>query len=158
MAATVTRALVGVGQEAAHQIGRKSHKRRRLLADEAAEYRRRPHRFPIEDPHVPAVFVARHQRMKLAADEFGERIFARHRLDVPGMRELILGQRAERHPQNFAVKPVLAVEMIVDRGLVHARFGDDGADAGAVIAAFGEQPLGRFQDALAGDFGWPRHA
>ena len=51
-----------------------------------------------------------------------------------------------------------AVEMIIDRRLVHARFGDDGADAGTIIAAFGEQPLGRLQNALAVDFGWPRHA
>jgi hypothetical protein len=48
--------------------------------------------------------------------------------------------------------------MIIDRGLVDARLGDDGPDTGAVIAALGEQSLGRFDDPLARDLGGSRHA
>ncbi len=95
--------------------------------------------------------------MQLPADEFAERLLARQDLHILRMRQLILGHAAERRPQHLAIKPVLAVEMIVDGGLIDARLGDDGADAGAVITAFGEQPLGRLHDAVAGDFGRSRH-
>src|SRR3974390_3445276 len=73
------------------------------------------------------------------------------------MLELVFGQSAKRDAQHFAIEPVLAVEMVVDRRLIHLSLGDNGADAGAVVAALGEQPLRRPHDALARDFGWSRH-
>jgi hypothetical protein len=39
--------------------------------------------------------------------------------------------------------PILAGEVVIDGGLIDARLGDDGADAGTVVAALGEEPLGR---------------
>ena len=73
------------------------------------------------------------------------------------MGELVLGQRPDGGAQHLAVKPVLAGEMVIDGRLVDPRLGDDGANAGRVIAALGEQTLGRFEDALTGDFGRPGH-
>ncbi len=106
---------------------------------------------------MPTVLVAAQQRPELAADELGQRRLARHRLHLVGMFELLLGQRPERHAQNLAIKPVLAVEMIIDRGLVDAGLGDDGADRGGIVTALGEQPFRRLHDPLAGDIGRPRH-
>src|SRR5580658_762565 len=91
------------------------------------------------------------------ADELAERLLARHRLGLFGVRKLVLGQRAERRPQHFPIEPVLAGKMVIDGGLVDPRLGDDGAHAGGVIAALGEQPLRSFKDAVAGDFGRSRH-
>jgi hypothetical protein len=42
--------------------------------------------------------------------------------------------------------------MIVDGRLIDPRFGNDRPHAGVVIAALGEQPLRRLEDAVAGDF------
>src|ERR1700733_7388469 len=95
--------------------------------------------------------------MQLPADERAERLLTRQGLHLLRVRELTLGHAAERRPQHLAIKPILAVEMVVDRGLIDARLGDDGANAGAVIAAFGEQAFGGLHDAVAGDFGRSRH-
>ena len=64
---------------------------------------------------------------------------------APRWLKLMLGQAAERRAQHLAIEPFLALEMIVDRGLIDPRPRDNGADAGAVIAALGKQPLGRLQ-------------
>ena len=82
---------------------------------------------------------------------------ARRITDDVGMLELLLGQRPERLVQHGAIKPVLALEVVIDGGLVDAGLGDDGADAGTIIAALGEQALGGLHDPLAGDFGRSRH-
>ena len=106
---------------------------------------------------MPAVLVAAQERAELAADELGQRRLARHRLHLIGMFELLLGQGAKRCAQNFAIKPVLAVEMVVDRRLIDAGLGDDGADRGGIVTALGEQPFRRLDDPLAGDIRRPRH-
>ncbi len=73
------------------------------------------------------------------------------------MPELVFGKGVKCRPQHFAVQPFLAGKVVIDGGLVHARLGDNGAHAGRVVAAFGKQPLGGFEDALARDFGRSRH-
>ena len=73
------------------------------------------------------------------------------------MGELLLGEGAKSRPQDFAVEAVLAPEVVVDSGLVHPCLGDNGADAGFLIAAIGKQPLGGFEDTFAGDVGRSRH-
>ena len=62
------------------------------------------------------------------------------------MGELLLGEGAKSHPQDFAVKAVLSFEVVVDSGLVDACLGNNGADTGFFIAAIGKQPLGGFED------------
>jgi hypothetical protein len=47
--------------------------------------------------------------------------------------------------------------MIINGGLIDPCPRDDGADAGAVVAALGEQPLGRFHDSIARDLGRSSH-
>src|SRR5208282_6424800 len=64
------RALIRIGQKAMHQVDGRAHERRRFLADELAEDRRRTHRFPVEDAEVPTELVAPNQRLKLMANEF----------------------------------------------------------------------------------------
>ena len=94
---------------------------------------------------VPAEFVARQERPQLVANELAQRLLARHRLHLLRVGELLLGERAERRAQYFAVQPVLAGEVVVDGGLIDARLGDDGAHAGRLVAAVGEQPLRRLE-------------
>src|SRR6185503_18237423 len=128
-----------------------------LLAHELAKDRGRLHGFPVEYPQVPAELVARREWPQLAADESTERRFARGDLRLLCMRDLVRGQGAEGRAQNLAVEALLAGKVIVDGRLVDPRLGDDGADAGALVAALGEQPFGCLHDPLAGDFGWSSH-
>ena len=72
------------------------------------------------------------------ADELGQRLLARHRFCFFGVPDLVLGEYPEGRAQNFPVEPVLPGEVIVDGGLIDARFGDDGANAGRLVAAVGE--------------------
>jgi hypothetical protein len=67
------------------------------------------------------------------------------------MGKLVLGEGAKSHPQDFAVEAVLALEVVVDSGLVDPCLGNNGADTSFFIAALGKQPLGGFEDTLAGD-------
>jgi hypothetical protein len=108
------RALVGVRQEAADQIGGKSQEWCGLFSDQAAKYRGRLHGFPIQDTHMAAVFVAPHQRLQLSANKLRQRFLPRHRFEFFGMDELVFGQAAKGLAQHFAIEPVLALEMVVD--------------------------------------------
>jgi hypothetical protein len=106
---------------------------------------------------VPAELAAFSKGMQLMPDKFAQRVLTGHALHLLGMGELLLGEGAKSGPQDFAVEPILAPEVVVDGGLVDARLGDDGADTGFSIAMLGEEPLGGFDDAFAGDVGRSRH-
>ncbi len=67
------RALVGVRQGAADEIGGKSQEWCGLLSDQATKYRGRLHGFPIQDTHMAAVFVAPQQRLQLSANKLRQR-------------------------------------------------------------------------------------
>src|SRR5262249_51670688 len=73
-------------------------------------------------------------------------------------------QRAQCRLQNRAIKPFLAAEMVIDRGLVDVRLGDDGSDAGAVVAIARKGEGGRFDGLVpralrdSRHFCCPRHA
>ena len=97
-------ALIGLGQKPTHQINCKRHERRRLLAHEFAIHGRRTHGFPIENAHVPAELAAFPQRMQLMPDKFAKRVLAGHTLHLLCMGELLLGEGAKSHPQDFAVE------------------------------------------------------
>ena len=84
--------------------------------------------------------------------ELAKRGFARHRPHFFRMRDLLFGQRMNGCAQHFPVQAVFAGKMVVDGRLIDPRFGNDRPHAGVVIAALGEQPLRRPEDAVAGDF------
>jgi hypothetical protein len=65
------------------------------------------------------------------------------------MCELALGESANSSPQDFMVEAIFAAEVIIDGGLVHPCFGNNGAYAGLFITA-----------CSAGDQqkGWPKPA
>src|SRR6516225_8391744 len=151
------RALVGVRQEAADEIGGKSQEWCRLFSDQAAKYRSRLHAFPIQDTHMAGVFVAPQQGLQLSANKLRHRFLPRHPFEFFGIGELVFGQAAKGLAQHFAIEAVLALEMVVDRRLVDFGLGDNGADAGAIVAALGEQPLRGPHDLLARELGGSRH-
>src|SRR5262249_9072815 len=77
---------------------------------------------------------------------------------------VVLHQRAQCRLQNGVIQPFLAAEMVIDRGLVDLRRGDDGSDARPLVAVTCEGARGRFDDLVprglrgARHFCWLRHA
>jgi hypothetical protein len=61
-------------------------------------------------------------------------------------RIVVLHQRAQCRLQNRTIKPLLAAEMVIDRGLVDVRLGDDGADARPLVAVARKGVRRRFDD------------
>src|SRR5262245_20858952 len=73
-------------------------------------------------------------------------------------------ERPQSCLQHGAIKPLLTAEMVSDRGLIDLRLGDNGADAGALVAIAREGARRRFDDLLprrlrdSCHFRLPRHA
>ena len=95
---------------------------------------------------------------KLILDELSERVFARHCLHFLDMRELLLGERSNSRPQDFAVKPVFPPEMVIYRSLVHSGLSNDSPHARIGVAVIGKQPLCSFENPIASNVGWSRHS
>src|SRR6516164_316905 len=152
-----------VWQKPTNQLGRGGKDRRRLPSHEFAKDRTRLECFPAEDAHIVAELVARGHRPQLPAHKPPQRRFAREGIGVL-RRIVILHQRAQCCLQNRAIKPFLAAEMVIDRGLVDVRLGDDGSDAGALVTVACKDVGGRFDDFVprglrdSGHLCWPRHA
>src|SRR6476646_2646736 len=90
--------------------------------------------------------------------EAAQGLLARHVLQPPKI-EIVEPQIAlEGGFEHFEVEPLLALEMIVDRRLIDARFGDNRPNACAVIASLGEQGDRGLYDAVARVFGGAGHS
>ena len=85
------------------------------------------------------------------------RLYRDHFLCFFCVRKLLLGKRSYGRPQDFAVKAVLAAEMVVYRGLVHPRSGDNGPHARILIPVISKQPLRGFKNPFACHVRWSRH-
>src|SRR5262249_7416812 len=148
-------------QESTSQRGRDREERRRLPGHEFAKDRTRPERFPVEDAHIFAELVARGHWAQLPAHKSPQCRFA---WEVVLRPVVILHQRVQCRLQNRAIKPFLAAEVIIDRGLVDVRLGDDGSDAGTLLPITCKRIGRRFDDLVprglrdSGHFCWPRHA
>jgi hypothetical protein len=69
----------------------------------------------------------------------------------------VFSERAKSRSQDFAIKAVLAAEVVIDGGLIDPRLSDDGADTGLFITAIRKQTHCSFEDALARDVRWSCH-
>jgi hypothetical protein len=84
-------------------------------------------------------------QLQLMPDKFAKRVLAGHTFHLLCMGELLLGEGAKGHPQNFAVEAILAPEVVVDSGLVDPSLGDNGADSGFFLVAWRQKGARRPQ-------------
>jgi hypothetical protein len=86
----------------------------------------------------------------LVTDEFTECPLSGHRLCFLDVRELMRRQRTNGLAQHLAIKPFLALEVVIHGRLIDASLSRERTNARRVIAAFSEQPYRRPQNAVAG--------
>ena len=89
--------------------------------------------------------------------EAAQRFLAGHVLKPLGVEIVQLQITLEGDLEHFEVETLLAFEMIVDRGLIDARFGHNRPNARAVIAPLGKQRDRGLHDAVSRKFRGTRH-
>src|SRR5487761_2063155 len=89
--------------------------------------------------------------------EAAQGFLARKGLKFRGIESGLFRQLLECRFEEFEIQPVLALEMVVDGGLVDARLGHDVANARGLVALVSQELNSRLHDRTAGVFRRTRH-
>src|ERR1017187_1959321 len=144
-------------QESAHEIDRGRQIGNRIRRNEFAKDLGGMCAFPGEYANVAAHLVAEKQRPQLLVHEASQSLLAGKRLEVLCIKSRMFRQLRECGFEDFEVQTVLTFEMIIDRSLIDARFGDDVPHARTIETFLRKQIDGGLDNAVTGVFSRTGH-